>query len=86
MNEPKCGLSNNLIEGFLYEFLAEWRDVEGIIDSVYDRFGEKMCVPGDLTNSGEKRYIRKVKKILTRGVMNSIYQYDEKSESYKNAE
>ncbi|MHA1521580.1 MAG: hypothetical protein ACTSRK_15475 [Promethearchaeota archaeon] len=82
----KCTLSNALIEGYLYEILSEWKDMETIFTLILERFGESVCVSSDLTKSGKKRYISKVNKVLQRGAMNNIYKFDEAKQSYKNNE
>ncbi|MHA1673754.1 MAG: hypothetical protein ACTSYI_08995 [Promethearchaeota archaeon] len=79
----KCTLSNALIEGYLYEILSDWKDVDTILALVLERFGESVCCPSDLTKSGKKRYISKVSKVLQRGAMNKIYLFDEGKQSYK---
>lgn len=84
MSEAKCNLSNALIEGFLFEILDEWKDVDTIIKMLHERFGDDVCVPSDLSKSGEPRYIAKIKKTLERGVRNNIYIFDEGKQCYKN--
>ncbi|MCF2140360.1 MAG: hypothetical protein K9W44_09940 [Candidatus Lokiarchaeota archaeon] len=84
MSETKCNLTNNLIEGFLYEILDNWLDFDTIEKMLLKHFGENICVPSDLTKHGEKRYIVKLKKTLKRGIMNKIYLFDEATQRYKN--
>ena len=84
MSETKCTLTNNLIEGFLYEILDEWKDLDTIIKALHERFGDDVCVPSDVSKSGEPRYISKVKKTLERGKRNNIYVFDEATQRYKN--
>jgi cyanate lyase len=83
MSDSNCSLTNNLIEGYLYEILTDWKDFDTIISMVHERFGDGVCMPSDLTKDGSKRYIRRVEKVLARGVMNDIYLHKEATNSYK---
>ena len=83
MSEENCTLTNALIEGYLYEILCDWKDLDTILALVFKRFGESVCVSSDLGKSGEMRYISKVTKVLQRGTMNNIYLFDEGKQSYK---
>jgi hypothetical protein len=83
MAREKFPLTNSLIEGFLYLDLNQPKTFSEICSSVLERYGEETCLPNEKTNEGVPRYCHKIKKILSMGVKNQIYVFDESSEKYK---
>ncbi len=77
MSKNTYPLSNKLIEGFLYNYLTEWREIEEISSAILKNFGEAVCLPLELSNNGEIKYKNKTKNLLLRGCKNEIYKCDE---------
>ena len=78
----ECKLRSNLIEGFLFEFLAFGKNIEQIYTAIFERFGEELCASSDLNSKGIPRYKSKTRKILERGIHNRIYIFDEGTNKY----
>ena len=83
MSREKFPLTNSLIEGFLYLDLNNPKTFEEICSSVLERYGEDTCLPNEKTSEGKPKFHHKIKKILSMGVKNQIYRYDESTEKYK---
>ena len=79
----ECKLSNNLIEGFLFEYLSFGRTIDQIYTAILERFGEDVCASSDLNSKGIPRYKSKTRKILERGIHNGIYIFNEATNKYK---
>lgn len=78
----ECKLSNNLVEGFLYQFLGFGKTEEQIYTAILERFGEDLCASSDLNSKGIPRYKSKTRKILDRGIHNKIYIFEEATNKY----
>lgn len=76
-------LTTQLIEGFLFKFLNDWKSLEEIYSALYQNYGEKVCISSMKSTTGEIKYQHKTSTVLSRGCKNSIYQYDEKTKKYR---
>ncbi|UYP44938.1 hypothetical protein NEF87_001223 [Candidatus Lokiarchaeum ossiferum] len=86
MSKKNYPLSNQLIEGFLYKFLTDWKNTDEIFSAILDNFGSEMCVPSELSKNGEIKYIHKTKSLLLRGCKNGIYSCDKNQTKFKKNE
>ena len=83
MSNKAYPLSNQLIEGFLYKYLTEWRELEDIFSAILKNFGDKMCLPSVKSKNGEVKYIHKTKSLLLRGCKNNIYQCNDSQTKFR---
>lgn len=78
----ECKLSNNLIEGFLYEFLIYEKTEEQIYTAILERFGEDVCASSELNSKGIPKYKSKTHRVLINGKHNGIYIFNEGTNKY----
>ncbi|MHA1718685.1 MAG: hypothetical protein ACTSWX_11885 [Promethearchaeota archaeon] len=78
----ECKLSNNLIEGFLFEYLGFGKKIDEIYDAILERFGTDICAPDDLNSKGIPKYKSKTHRVLENGKHNGIYIFDDGSKKY----
>ncbi len=83
MSSSNFPLSNKLIEGFLYEFLSDWKSLEEIFIGILKRFGEEMCIPSVKSKNGQSKYQHKTEVLLFRGLKNNIYENDAQKSKYR---
>jgi hypothetical protein len=79
----ECKLSNNLIEGFLYEFLSFEKTEDQIYEAILERFGEDVCASADLNSKGIPKYKSKTRRVLMNGKNNGIYLFNEANNKYR---
>lgn len=79
----ECKLSNNLIEGFLFEYLNFGRTIDQVYVAILERFGEEVCASSDLNSKGIPKYKSKTRRVLVNGKNNGIYLLDESTNKYK---
>jgi len=79
----ECKLSNNLIEGFLFEYLGHERTIEQIYVAIFERFGEDVCASSDLNSKGIPKYKSKTRRVLVNGKNNGIYLFNEANNKYR---
>jgi len=79
----ECKLSNNLIEGFLYEYLSHERTIEQIYEAILERFGEDVCASSDLNSKNIPKYKSKTRRVLVNGKNNGIYLFNEANSKYR---
>ncbi len=82
MEKKKFPLTNRLIEGFLYMFLEEWKTEEELYSGILKEYGEDVCLPSELSNSGAPKYQTKLLKCLTMGIRNNLYEHNEANKKY----
>ncbi len=78
----ECKLSNNLIEGFLFEFLSFEKTEEQIFVAILERFGEDVCASSELNSKGIPKYKSKTHRVLMNGKNNGIYIFNEGTNKY----
>ena len=76
-------LSNRLVEGFLFTFLVDWKSSDEICAAVLDHFGKDVCNPDEVGKDGSPKYQTKIENVLTMGVKNQVYEFDEANNKYK---
>jgi len=79
----ECKLSNNLIEGFIYQFLGFEKTEEQIYEAILERFGEDICASSDLNSKGIPKYKSKTRRVLINGKNNGIYLFNEANNKYR---
>ena len=76
-------LSNNLIEGFLFEYLSFERTIDQIYTAILERFGEDVCASSELNSKGIPKYKSRTRRVLENGKHNGIYLFNEATNKYK---
>ena len=79
----ECKLSNNLIEGFLFEYLGHERTIDQIYEAILERFGEDVCASSNLNSKGIPKYKSKTRRVLVNGKNNGIYLFNEANNKYR---